>query len=198
MSPAERSQDLQRTQSEQSSSSTAEDSVDRHCSRYFNLSEKKLLATLELLRSYQIGLQADLNFARLFGIPLGSDQKAEGLGLLFSRHKPQVLETEPEGRTSIHRVDVVRSSTYDPELQSDGNYHVQIAKCKALVELGKSDHDFIATDLPRRLVDPQSYPCDVVSEINTVQSAMARVSPWKAITQQCSWPSMSLRPQSLT
>jgi hypothetical protein len=50
-------------------------------------------------------LQADVNLARLFHIPLTSDLKAEGLGSLFSKRKPHVLEADQAGWT-IHWADV--------------------------------------------------------------------------------------------
>lgn len=179
------SEDLSGVEGEHSSrSSTA--SMDQTCARRFLMSGEKLVSTLQWLQSYQIILQADVNHARLYQVPLASDLKTQGLKALFSRHKPKVLELEQVDGAAIHWADVVRSPTYCPELQDDGHYHVRVDKGNALVELSKADHDFIVTGIPQRLIDPHSYLCDVVSEIDTVRLAMAQIAPLKDITVQCS------------
>jgi hypothetical protein len=163
--------------------------------RHLILPEKRLLSTLELLQSYQTVLQADMNLARLFDIPLTSDLKAEGLGSLFSKCKPHVLETDQAGCT-IHWADVVLSRTYESKQQSDGSHHVRVDKGRALLEVSKEDHDFIATGLPRQLVDPHSYPSDVVSEINIVKLTRSQIAPWRDLALQCSYSSHFLITQS--
>ncbi|CAI7649274.1 unnamed protein product, partial [Penicillium pancosmium] len=130
----------------------------------------KLLETLELLQSYQLILQADVNLANVLRIPLESDQKSKKLGELFSRKKPRILDPKQAENSSIDWADVICSFPYDPKLQSDGSYHVQIDTTQVVVELSKKDHDFIATGLPWQLIDPQSYPCDVASEQRAVNS----------------------------
>ncbi|KAI3240766.1 hypothetical protein DTO012A7_2465 [Penicillium roqueforti] len=182
MSPDQRSQRPQRIERETLSSSTW-DLHDQSHLRHLVLPGKSLLFTLELLQSYQTVLQADMNLTRLFHIPLTSDLKADGLDTLFSKRRPHVLEADPAGCT-IHWADVVLSATYDPKQQSDSNHHARVDKCKALVEVSKEDHDFIATGLPRQLVDPHSYPCDVASEINIVKLTRSQIAPWKDLTLQ--------------
>lgn len=142
-----------------------EDSLSTFCARHFCSSEKNLVGILVLLRSYQVVLQANFNFASLFGIPLESDRKATGLGALFSTPKPRILNAEQTRRTSLEWKDVVSSTKYGHELQKDGSYHVRVDdNDQTVVELSKGDHDFIATGLPRQLIDPQLYPSDVASE----------------------------------
>jgi hypothetical protein len=80
-------------------------------------------------------------------IHLESDQKSKKLGELFSRKKPRILDPKQAEGSSIEWADVVYSIPYDPELQSDGSYHVQIDTTQVIVELSKKDHDFIATGL---------------------------------------------------
>lgn len=95
------SQDLPGTEGEHNSrSSTA--SLDQTCARYFIMSGEKLSSTLQWLQSYQVILQAEVNHARLFQVPLASDLKAQGLGALFNRPNPKVLEVEQEERSAIH------------------------------------------------------------------------------------------------
>lgn len=142
-----------------------EDSLSTFCARHFCSSEKNLIGILVLLRSYQVVLEANFNFASLFGIPLESDRKATGLGALFSTPKPRILNTEQTRRTPIEWKDIVSSTKYRPELQNDGSYHVRVDdNDQTVVELSKGDHDFIATGLPRQLIDPQLYPSDIASE----------------------------------
>lgn len=172
--------------SRESSHSHTGNPVQPVITRYFSPSEEKLVSTLGLLRSYQTVLQAGVYLTRLFGVPLTSDDKAAGISSLFSTHEPLVLEIEQTECSPIHWADVLRSPIYTPELQETGDYHVRIEKANALVILSKGDHDFIATGLPRQLIDPQSYPDDLISEINTVDLAMARVAPWRDIAVQCS------------
>ncbi|KAJ5183224.1 hypothetical protein N7492_000840 [Penicillium capsulatum] len=95
-----------------------------------------------------------------------------------------MLEIEQTECSPVHWADALRSPIYTPELQETGDYHVRIEKANALVILSKGDHDFIATGLPRQIIDPQSYPDDLISEINTVDLAMARVAPWRDIVVQ--------------
>jgi len=146
-----------------------------------------LISTLELLRSYQAVLQAGVSLARLFHVPLTSDLKAAEIRALFSSREPRVLEVEQTGCTTIHWADALRSPMYDPKQKDTGKYHVRIDKANALVELSKEDHEFIDTKLPWQLIDPQSYPGGLASEINTVKLAPAEIAPCQDITAQCSY-----------
>ena len=175
----------------QSSLSTGGDSVNQSITQYFSLSEEKLISVLELLRSHQAVSQAGVSLARLFRVPLGSDLKAASIGPLFSRPEPQVLEVEQMGCTTVHWADVLRSPIYDPKLQHNGKYRVRIDQGNALVELSKKDYEFINTKLPRQIIDPQSYPSDLTSEINTVKIAIAQIAPWQDIAAQCLFSSSS-------
>jgi hypothetical protein len=162
-------------------------SVDQSRMRCFETDKENLLSTLKLLRSHQIVLQAGVNLASLFGVPLTSDLKAEGLGHLFSEPMPRLLEAEQAEGVSIQWSDVVCSSDYEPKLQENGKYRVRIDKGQALVELSRNDHEFIETGIPWQIIDPQSYPSDVVSEIKTAKSVMAEIAPWKDVAVQCSY-----------
>jgi hypothetical protein len=64
-----------------------------------------------------------------------------------------------------------------------------VDKGRALLEVSKEDHDFIATGLPRQLIDPHSYPCDVALEINTIKLARSQIAPWRDLALQCSYSS---------
>lgn len=149
--------------------------------RGFRSSENSLAKTLELLQSYRAVLEADVNFAQLFNVPLSSSVKAEGVEHLF-RHKLHVLETNQAG-CMILWTDVIRSTTYEPTQKSNGSYHIQVDKGK--VSVSKEDHDFIATGLPRQLVNPHSYPCDVASEIEIVEFTRSQIIRWKDLSLQC-------------
>ncbi|KAJ5566724.1 uncharacterized protein N7459_010106 [Penicillium hispanicum] len=150
--------------------------------RYFSPPEDKLVSILEFLQPYQTVLQAGIYLSRVFGLPLISDIKASGISSLFSKCAPQILEIEQAECSTVNWVDILRSPIYNPQLQENGEYHVRIEKANALVILSKDDHDFIATGLPRQLIDPQSYPGDLTSEMNTVKLAIAQISHWKALT----------------
>lgn len=178
------SREAQRIEREALRSSAGDSHAQSHLA-HLTLPEKRLLSILELLQSYQTVLQADMNLARLFHIPLTSDLKAEGLGSLFSKRKPHVLEADQAGCT-IQWADVVLSRTYESKRQSDGNHHVGVDKDRALLEMSKEDHDFIATGLPRQLIDPHSYHCDVASEIYIVKLTRPQIAPWRDLTLQCS------------
>jgi hypothetical protein len=182
----QRSQEPQRAESSDTLSSSTGNLNDQSHLRHFILAEKKLLSTIELLRSYHTVLQADTNLTRLLDLPFTSGLKAEGLGSLFSIPKPHMLEADSAGCT-IHWADVVLSSTYESNQQSDGNHHVRVDKGKALLEVAKEDHDFIATGLPRQIVDPHAYPCDVASEIDIVKLIRSQIAPWKRLTFKCSY-----------
>lgn len=93
-----------------------DDSLERFCARHFDQSKMKLLDTLELLQSYQVILQADVNLANVLGIPLESDQKSKKLGELFSRKKPRILDPTQAESSSIEWADVVFSIPYEPKL----------------------------------------------------------------------------------
>jgi hypothetical protein len=154
-------------------------------SRFFASSDIKLETTLELITSYQTVLHAGINFARMFEIPLASDQKAANLGPLFSTSGPQVLHTEETTDNPTYWADVIRSGVYDAELQDDGGYHVRIAKGNALLKLSSADHEFICTKIPQRLIDPHSYSSDLSLEIYATRLANDRMKHWQGIIQQC-------------
>lgn len=154
-------------------------------SRFFTSSEIKLETTLELIKSYQTVLQAGVNFARLFEIPLASDHKAASLGPLFSTPGPQVLHIEETSDYTVSWADVIRSVVYDAELQDDGGYNVRIGKGNALLKLSRADHEFIRTKIPHQLVDPHSYSSDLDLEIYATRLANDRMKHWQGIIQQC-------------
>lgn len=173
------SQESPGIRSGQIDNTSAEASANQPYARAFKLSEQKLASTLDLLRSYQVVLQAGVNLARLFQVPLTSDLKASELGHLFDSLSPRVLEVEHGAHGTVHWADVVRGPKYAPERQDDGKYHVRLDKGNALVELSGRDHETVMTGMPRQLIDPYSYPSDVVSELNIVKLAMAQIAPWK-------------------
>lgn len=162
-------------------SSSDQSSCDQSHLRGLIRSQSGLVSTLELLWSYQAVLQADVNFARLFDIPLSSALKLQGLESLF-RHNLNVIEKH-HSESVILWVDVVLSSTYESEQQSDGSYQIRVDKGKVLVS--KEDHEFIMTGLPRQLVNPRSYPCDVASEINAVRLTHSQIAPWMDLASEC-------------
>ncbi|KAJ5155662.1 hypothetical protein N7492_008500 [Penicillium capsulatum] len=177
-------QESQATRSGQVDDPSAGASANQPYARSFKLSEEKLASTLELLRSYHVVLQAGVNLARLFQVPLTSDLKAPELGHLFDSLSPRVLEIEQGEHDTIHWADVVRAPKYAPERQDDGKYHVRLDKSNALVELSGRDHETVMTGMPRQLIDPYSYPSDVVSEHNTVKWTMAQIALWRDIIVQ--------------
>lgn len=161
--------------------------VDQSFMRCFKSDKENLISTLELLRSHQVVLQAGFNLASLFGVPLTSDLKAQGLNHLFSEPVPRLVEADQIEQVPVQWSDVVRSFDYEPKLQENGKYHVHIDKGRTLVELSKNDHEFIETGIPWQIIDPQSYPSDIVSEIETAKSVMAEIAPWKDIVLKCSY-----------
>lgn len=90
-------------------------------SQDFNPSENRLASTLELLRSYQTVLRADVYLTRLFGIPLASDAKASGLSSLFSTREPSISEVELTDGNPVQWVDVLRSPMFNPDTLSFQN-----------------------------------------------------------------------------
>ncbi|KAJ6101767.1 hypothetical protein N7486_004194 [Penicillium sp. IBT 16267x] len=127
--------------------------------------------------------QLHINLARLFVIPLTSDLKEEGLGSLFSKRKPHVLEADQAGCT-LHWADVALSRAYESKRKSDGIHHVRVDKGRALLEVSKEDHDFIATGLPRQLIDPHSYPCGVALEIDIAELTQSQTATIDKIVEK--------------
>ncbi|KAJ5737315.1 uncharacterized protein N7483_002440 [Penicillium malachiteum] len=151
---------------------------------FFSATKADLETGLKLSQSYRTMLYAGTNFARLLNIPLSSDQKATRLDLLFGSPGPKVVQSENVSGSSIRWVDVVQSLVYDPVLQDNGEYHVRIEKNNAIVELSKTNYDFIRTTIPRQLVDPHSYPGDLLLEVNAVQLTFEQISQWNNLSAQ--------------
>ena len=173
-------QQFQRTGSTGDIQASGRISYDRTYLRGFAPSEKSLVSTLELLQSYQTVLEADVNLAQLFDLPLNSSVRLEGVESLF-RHNLRVLETDQEG-CMIRWADVVRSSFYEATPQSDGHYYVRVDKGTVLVS--KEDHDFIETGLPQQPVNPHSYPGDVAAEIEIARVTRSQLAPWKVLSSR--------------
>ncbi|KAH8430208.1 uncharacterized protein LDX57_007877, partial [Aspergillus melleus] len=78
---------------------------------------------------------------------------------------------DDEGKVdnTICWLDVVLASSYNPARREDGCYYLQLDGRSGLIRVSESDHNFIESGLPQKLIDPRSYPRDVKSEEETMQ-----------------------------
>ncbi|KAJ6004684.1 hypothetical protein N7540_013053 [Penicillium herquei] len=160
-------------------------SDDQIVARFFSPTKANLQAVVELSHSYKTVLHAGVNFARFLNIPLSSDQMASRLDLLLGSTGPKVVQSGTVSESPICWIDVIQSLVYDPDLQDDGHYHVRIEKSNAIVAISKANYEFINTTIPRQLVDPHSYPSDLLLEVNAMQLAFEQISHWKSLSAQC-------------
>ncbi|KAK5790577.1 hypothetical protein VI817_007864 [Penicillium citrinum] len=174
-----------RSQNTHLPSSSVADVCNQIIAQYFKPSGQTLSYIVDLLESYQTVLDSDVNFAQLFGVPLASDSKAAALNLLFSKEKPQVVRVGKSSNHDINWTDVLRSTPYDATLQENGNYHVQIEKGDALIEVTKEDHDFILTEIPHQLINPHSYPGDIALETSALKSVIDQLTFWQDSASRC-------------
>ncbi|KAL4744429.1 hypothetical protein BDW72DRAFT_209028 [Aspergillus terricola var. indicus] len=129
---------------------------------------QRLQSTLELSRSLSAVLQGNNSLARHFDIPLAGDSMAKKINPLFG--KLHLMEDEEgEVDNDISWLDIVLLPTYQPTRRDDGCYYLQLNGRKGLIKVSESDHNFIQSGLPQKLVDPCSYPSDVQSEGETLQ-----------------------------
>jgi hypothetical protein len=156
------------------------------CVRLFEPFHKQISSFLELLRSYQVVLQSDKWIAQLFDLPLASDLHANKLSHLFSIPQPQIKECTATAAIPVQWADIARIPIYAPTRQEDGSYHLLLPDGKILVKLSKFDHDLMVTEIPRKVVDPKSYPCDMSAEIKATRLAKAQITLWKDLLLECS------------
>lgn len=174
-----------RSQNTHIPSSSVAEVCNQIITQYFKPSGQKLNFIVDLLESYRTVLDSDVNLAQVFGVPLVSDSKAAVLNLLFTREKPQVVRVGQSSNHDINWADVLRSTPYDATLQENGNYHVQIEKGDALIEVTKEDHDFILTEIPRQLINPHSYPGDIALETSALKSVIDQLTFWQDSAFRC-------------
>jgi hypothetical protein len=80
-----------------------------------------------------------------------------------------VKDNEGEVDNDVRWLDIVLAPTYTPERREDGYYYVQLDGRKGLIRITESDHNFIESGLPQKLINPRSYPSDVQSEEETMR-----------------------------
>jgi hypothetical protein len=80
-----------------------------------------------------------------------------------------VKNNEGEVDNDIRWLDIVLAPAYTPERREDGYYYLQLDGRKGLIRITESDHNFIESGLPQKLINPRSYPSDVQSEEVTMR-----------------------------
>ncbi|KAJ5808843.1 hypothetical protein N7474_010112 [Penicillium riverlandense] len=139
----------------------------------FDPSRQKLLAILELSRSFHAVFQGDTSIARYFKVPLMSDTVAERVAWLFNEPHPQVIESENDDcGDNITWIDIIRDHTCEPKLQSDGSYYCRLEKRGVLVKISEYDRNLIFSDDLRNLVHIKSHGSDVQAEKDTMTAVV--------------------------
>jgi hypothetical protein len=127
-----------------------------------------LQLTLELSQSLAAVLEGENSLARHFNIPLASDTMAGKIDSLFGNIQ-LVQDDQGEVDNDIRWLDIVLARTYTPKRREDGYYYLQLNGRKGLIQVAESDHNFIKSGLPQKLINPRFYPSDVQSEEETMR-----------------------------
>ncbi|CEL11773.1 hypothetical protein ASPCAL14869 [Aspergillus calidoustus] len=130
---------------------------------HFSPTQHRLQLTLDLSQSLATVLEGDNSLARHFKIPLASDTMAGKIDALFGNIQ-LVKDNEGEVDNDVRWLDIVLAPTYTPERREDGYYYLQLDGRKGLIRITESDHNFIKSGLPQKLINPRYYPSDVQSE----------------------------------
>jgi hypothetical protein len=80
-----------------------------------------------------------------------------------------VQDDQGEVDNDIRWLDIVLATTYTPKRREDGYYYLQLNGRKGLIQVAESDHNFIKSGLPQKLINPRFYPSDVQSEEETMR-----------------------------
>ncbi|KAL3484441.1 hypothetical protein BJX62DRAFT_243913 [Aspergillus germanicus] len=80
-----------------------------------------------------------------------------------------VQDDQGEVDNDIRWLDIVLATTYTPKRREDGYYYLQLNGRKGLIRVAESDHNFIESGLPQKLINPRFYPSDVQSEEETMR-----------------------------
>ncbi|KAI9041940.1 uncharacterized protein KD926_006277 [Aspergillus affinis] len=134
----------------------------------FAPTQQRLELTLEQSRSLATVIEGDKSLARHFGVPLASDSMTGKIDPLFGKLQ---LIRDDEGKVdnTICWLDIVLAPSYKPARREDGYYYLQLDGRSGLIQVSESDHNFIESGLPQKLINPRSYPSDVQSEEETMR-----------------------------
>jgi hypothetical protein len=135
---------------------------------HFSPTQQRLRLTLELSQSLAAVLEGENSLARHFNIPLASDAMAGKIDSLFGNIQ-LVEDDQGEVDNNIRWLDIVLATTYTPKRGEDGFHYLQLDGRKGLIRVTESDHNFIESGLPQKLIDPRFYPSDVQSEEETMR-----------------------------
>ena len=157
-------------------------------SESFELTEQKLRSSLADAWAQQEALRSDARTARVFGIPLLSDELAVKVADLLSRSQPQVVEAninleEASEEDDIHWLDLIQEAHFEPQCQDNGYYQCRIQKRNALVEMSARDHDLMATC--RQLVYTQTYLSDMRAEKDILRMMARALLSCNEIATEC-------------
>jgi hypothetical protein len=133
----------------------------------FTPAKEKLQFMLEFSRSVAAVLQGDQSLARHFKVPLASDNMAGKIDPLFGELQ-LVKDDKGEVDDDVRWIDILLAPTYTPTRREDGHFYLHLDGRKGWVKISESDHNFIESGLPQKLIDPRSYPSDLHAEEATM------------------------------
>ncbi|PLB48183.1 hypothetical protein P170DRAFT_323595, partial [Aspergillus steynii IBT 23096] len=151
----------------------------------FSPTQQRLESTLELSRSLATVIEGDNSLARHFGVPLASDSMDRKIDSLFDKLQ---LMKDDEGKCTICWLDIVLAPSYNPARREDGCYYLQLDGRSGLIRVSESDHNFIESGLPQKLIDPRSYPRDVKSEEETMKLVGGLLLNLNKVASQSKYP----------
>ncbi|KAL3459606.1 hypothetical protein BJX64DRAFT_291113 [Aspergillus heterothallicus] len=140
---------------------------DKNILAHFTPAKEKLQLMLEFSRSIAAVIQDDQSLARHFNVPLASDNMAGKIDPLFGELQ-LVKDDEGEVDNDIHWIDILFAPTYAPTRREDGHFYLRLDGRRGWIKISESDHNFIESGLPQKLINPRSYPSDLHAEQATM------------------------------